>query len=246
MSLPKIVFSDFDGTLTHGTEFGAIFFESLKWLNERDIPLVIVSGRSISWGHFFMTHLPVEAAIMEGGGVIVTRDDNGLPVNEFLVGQNEMTHLESVTHKILRTNPECQLSADSVGRKTDRAIELISLNERPEMEKKITTTFKGEGVRFSKSSVHLNYWVGDISKFKAVRHYLDHHHSAISIDDCLYFGDAPNDQSMFREMKNSVGVSNIAEFEDRLIDKPAVILKGEENAGPYGVFNYLKSLDSNS
>ena len=59
-------------------------------------------------------------------------------------------------------------------------------------------------------------------------------------EDCLYFGDALNDQSMFKEFKRSIGVSNIKPFLDKMQYKPTIVLEGTENRGPYGVYNYLK------
>ena len=51
---PSIVFSDFDGTLTDHTEFSPAFFEILSLLKEQNTPLVIVTGRSLSWAHFLI------------------------------------------------------------------------------------------------------------------------------------------------------------------------------------------------
>ena len=80
----KIVLSDFDGTLTFKEELGAIFFEILDLLKGKQIPLVIVTGRSLSWGHFLLTHFPfLTDVIVEGGGIIVKR--NGKIITEELV-----------------------------------------------------------------------------------------------------------------------------------------------------------------
>ena len=64
----------------------------------------------------------------------------------------------------------------------------------------------------------------------------------VSLDDCLYFGDALNDQSVFKRMKHTVGVSNISRYLDRMVHRPEVILAGEENYSIKGVYNFLKSL----
>ncbi len=54
---PKLVLSDFDGTLTEHTELTPKFFEILELLKASNIPLLIVTGRSLSWAHFLLTHL---------------------------------------------------------------------------------------------------------------------------------------------------------------------------------------------
>jgi hypothetical protein len=89
----------------------------------------------------------------------------------------------------------------------------------------------------------MNFWCGEVSKFLAVEHFLKKHQQVQK--DCIFFGDSLNDQAMFKSFENSIGVSNISVVLDRMEHKPRVILKGEENAGPWGVLNYLRSqLDS--
>jgi hypothetical protein len=45
---------------------------------------------------------------------------------------------------------------------------------------------------------------------------------------------------MFKSFHHSVGVANINKVMDQLKYLPKEILTGNENDGPYGVFNYLK------
>ena len=66
-----IFFSDFDGTLTLDGHLTREFFDVVDFIKKHGHELVIVSGRSLSWGHFFLTHFPFNACIMEGGGVIL-------------------------------------------------------------------------------------------------------------------------------------------------------------------------------
>ena len=76
---PKIVFSDFDGTLTYGSRLLSAFFQILELLEKNNIPLVIITGRSLSWGQFLISHFPyLKHVITEGGGNIITRNERGL------------------------------------------------------------------------------------------------------------------------------------------------------------------------
>ena len=52
----KIVFSDFDGTLTNEKMLGSQIFDILDLTAKNNCELVVVSGRSVSWGHFLLTH----------------------------------------------------------------------------------------------------------------------------------------------------------------------------------------------
>lgn len=243
--MTKIVFSDFDGTLTHeNRELTHTFFEILEHLKQHQQELVIVSGRSLSWGHFFLTHFPqLSSVIMEGGGVILARDAKKNDISEhLLVSHGEIQQLESVTEELLQLFPHIPLSVDSFGRKTDRAIEFEQMQD--EEIQQVLQFLKTRKVNYSKSNVHINFWCGEISKYHGVKTFLERFRPDISHKDAIFFGDAPNDQSMFQLFENSVGVANIRRCLDRLEHKPRTILQGEENDGPKGVFNHMKKLNS--
>lgn len=235
-----IFFSDFDGTLTTDGELTRDFFEILDFIKKHDRELIIVSGRSLSWGHFFLTHFPLSSCIMEGGGVIVYRDHRGEIVEEPLVSKAELDRLENFTVQLKHKFPHVPLSADSFGRLTDRAIEFHLMDEA--WIEDVMVYMKKENVNFSKSNVHINFWCGEISKFLGVKHFLEKYRPELKQSDCWFFGDAPNDQSMFELFHNSVGVSNIKHCLDRLDHKPRIILDGDENIGPKGVLNHIRTL----
>ncbi|HXH31115.1 MAG TPA: HAD-IIB family hydrolase [Bacteriovoracaceae bacterium] len=236
-----IIFSDFDGTLTQeGRELTRDFFDILDLLKKHHHELVIVSGRSLSWGHFFLTHFPVKACIMEGGGVIVYTDEKGEIVEEPLVSPEQITCLENFTTKLQHHYPRVPLSADSFGRLTDRAIEFHLMDESWVTE--VMSFMDKEKINYSKSNVHINFWCGEISKYLGVKYFLEKYRPAFDPERCWFFGDAPNDESMFELFNNSVGVSNIEKCLHRLKHKPRIILEGEENSGPKGVLNFIKNL----
>lgn len=238
----KFIFSDFDGTLTYKESLSPIFFELLSFLEQKNIPLVIVTGRSLSWGHFLLTHFPyLKDVIVEGGGAIVSRRGKHI-TEELLISQSDVLKLADFSTVFVESFPHTPLSVDSFGRKTDRAIELHDLKEGV-LFHHVEDFLRQHHINFSTSNVHMNFWCGEVSKFLAVEHFLKKHHQVQK--DCVFFGDSLNDQAMFKSFENSVGVSNISSVLDRLEFKPKIILKGEENAGPWGVLNFLKSqLDS--
>lgn len=235
-----IFFSDFDGTLTkEGRGLTREFFDILDHVKTHNQELVIVSGRSLSWGHFFLTHFPLKACIMEGGGVICYLDERGEIVEEPLVSPTEIARLEKFTTNLKRLYPHVPLSVDSFGRLTDRAIEFHLMDEAWVDE--VMVFMKKENINFSKSNVHINFWCGEISKYLGVMHFLAKYRSGKKEESCWFFGDAPNDESMFEHFHNSVGVSNIKHCLHKLSHKPRIILEGEENAGPSGVLNFIRS-----
>jgi hydroxymethylpyrimidine pyrophosphatase-like HAD family hydrolase len=112
----------------------------------------------------------------------------------------------------------------------------------PEWIKEVIQFMDQHKINYSRSNVHINFWAGEISKYLGVKHFLQHFRPKHKEEDCWFFGDAPNDQSMFELFHNSVGVSNIKHCLNRLQHKPRIILEGEENAGPKGVLNFIKAL----
>lgn len=236
-----IFFSDFDGTLTlEGRELTRDFFEIIDHIHKHGHELVIVSGRSLSWGHFFLTHFPLKACIMEGGGVILYLDERGEIVEEPLVSGAELEKLRQFTTKLKHHYPHVPLSADSFGRLSDRAIEFHLMDES--WIDQVMSFMDTEKINYSKSNVHINFWCGNISKYLGVKKFIEKYRPTIEQKDCWFFGDAPNDESMFELFHNSVGVSNIKKCLHRLNHKPRIILEGEENAGPRGVMNFIKRL----
>jgi HAD superfamily hydrolase (TIGR01484 family) len=236
----KIVFSDFDGTLTNNGKLGAVFFDLLDIIQKNNSELVIVSGRSVSWGHFLVTHFPLKHVIMEGGGVVVSRTVEGEIKEDFLVDGKTLGDLTHATREIQKHHPEVILSVDSFGRRSDRAVEFSQMSA--EDVEKFENYMRKEGINFSRSNVHINFWLGEISKARAIKYYLEKYSPHIGKEECIFYGDAKNDESVFEYLDNTVGVSNIINVLDELEHKPRIVLEGKENAGAHGVYNHLKEI----
>lgn len=229
----KYVLSDFDGTLTNENMIGPEFLQVLSFLKEKKIELVIVTGRSVSWAHFLLTHFPVHTVIAEGGGVAVSKD---LTLKTYSSSE-ELSRLDKLSKSLIEEFKEISLSADSFGRLCDRAIELSLLKELNLLDK-VQSFLQGK-CHFSCSNVHLNFWLGDISKEKASLDFCQL--NDISSKDIIYFGDAPNDQGMFRTFTESVGVSNISSYLDQMESRPKYILEGKDKEGAKGVLYFLRN-----
>ncbi len=237
---PKIIFSDFDGTLTQGEALSKNFFDVLELVAKLSAELVIVTGRSVSWAHFLLTHFPLKTVISEGGGVISRKHQHDI-VDHSMATTAQEKSIARIAHELPLCFLDMNLTADSFGRRTDRAIDLSKVSD-VKIRAQVEEYLQKEGASFSSSSVHLNFWMGDFTKASTALEYLKRYHTGISKEQCLFFGDGLNDQSMFTEFPHSVGVSNIALVLNKLSPAPAVVLKGEACAGVLGVVHYLKSL----
>lgn len=235
---PKIVLSDFDGTLTDHTELGPIFFEVVDFLKARKIPLLIVTGRSLSWGQFLLTHVNyLSGIIVEGGAAYLWRDSNGDIHEHSFVAAKDLARLQEAALEIQDRFPKVKLSADSFGRKYDRAIELRDLERLPKVHQEIESFLHASGINFSCSNVHLNFWAGDISKQNASSWFLKQ--NKIEKEHTIYFGDSMNDQGMFANFPNTIGVANIASILAKLNPAPSHITKAP---GPLGVLERLNQI----
>lgn len=239
---PKLILSDFDGTISHGHRLTKEFPMILELCAEHDIPFIVHTGRSISWGHFLATHYDeIPFAIAEGGGVYVCRDERGLLEEKYLVTTEQRERLAAIAQEVPKKFG-VNLSVDSLGRVTDRAIELRDFADakNPKLMDEIKSYFDAHEVNYSQSNVHLNFWIGDVDKYQGLLFFLGNEFPSVKLDEIWFFGDSMNDAPMFEKLPYAVGVSNIKNILRQLDKKPTVVLEGSENEGPFGVYNFLK------
>lgn len=244
---PKVVFSDFDGTLTVGCELTSTFYAIMELLKENNIPLVIVTGRSKSWAHFLLSHFSyLEHVITEGGGVLSGKDLSTKRSfkmwDKLLLPTDEVERLTSLVQVFKEKFPHAEMSLDSFGRETDRAIELTYLLENPEENEKIRAFLTENNINFSTSNIHLNFWCGTLSKMESINYFLQNYMPNVALKESIFFGDSLNDESVFKEHPNSVGVSNVEKVLHQLNHPPKTILKGTDKEGALGVLSYLEEV----
>jgi hydroxymethylpyrimidine pyrophosphatase-like HAD family hydrolase len=115
-------------------------------------------------------------------------------------------------------------AVDKSGRKSYKKLRPMSTMTEGQLKIAIDMMEKDK-INFSKSNVHINFWCGEISKYLGVTKFIKEFRPEITESNSFFFGDAPNDESMFELFHNSVGVSNIQHCLDRLNHKPRIILE---------------------
>jgi HAD superfamily hydrolase (TIGR01484 family) len=72
-SHPKVLLTDFDGTLTGGSDgkLSPAVFARLWELKAQGVMVVVCTGRSVSWGQMIAYAWPVEAVICENGAFLI-------------------------------------------------------------------------------------------------------------------------------------------------------------------------------
>lgn len=235
-----VVFSDLDGTLIDG-DLGPLFLTLIDFLKKRNIPLVVTTGRPSGWGVFMLSHFSyLDQFYSEGGGALTERDKSypGELKGQVLIPKEDVVRLEEITEKVIK-DFKVELSCDSSLRITDRAIEREFFKQDLPKMQKLIDFLERENVSYSVSNIHLNFWIGQVSKWQAIEHYCSRFD--VDVKRSLFFGDSTNDESVFEKHPCSVGVSNISEVWDQLQFKPTHRLEGQLNAGPKGVLNFLQN-----
>ncbi|MEO1636774.1 MAG: HAD hydrolase family protein, partial [Cyanobacteria bacterium J06631_9] len=70
-----LVATDMDGTLTAKGEFTPGLLQAFGKLRDRNIKVMIVTGRSAGWVSGLVNYLPVVGAIAENGGIYIDKSN---------------------------------------------------------------------------------------------------------------------------------------------------------------------------
>ncbi len=229
----EFIFTDIDDTITKD---GMMPYETLREvysLQKAGIEVVLVTGRPAGWCDYFARMWPVAAVIGENGAFYFSYNRRKKSMKRvFLVSEEERkknrVKLNILKEKVLAGVPGCRISADQPFRIADLAID-IREDVEPLSDESVDTlcriiTRMGAGYKIS--SIHVNCWYGTYDKLSCFNVFLKDY-AAKSVeqlqDKILYVGDSPNDEPMFRGLKNTVAVANIRAYESILKSPPQYI-----------------------
>jgi HAD superfamily hydrolase (TIGR01484 family) len=241
------VFTDIDDTLT--TE-GAITPDALQALSElkaAGLLVVPITGRPVGWSEPFAAQWPVDAIVAENGAAALVHP-NGQPLRK-IYQQDAVTRavnlerMQQVLVQIERTIAGAKRSQDSAGRETDIAIDHSEFTQLPAPAiDAVVHTLQAAGMTATVSSIHINAWFGEHSKFSGAQWIVKQlwgRDLQSEMDRWVYVGDSTNDQVMFEHFAHSVGVANIRRFESQLQHPPRFIAPSERGAGFAEVAQHL-------
>lgn len=231
------VLTDIDDTLTRDGAIEASALQALQALAHAGVPVIAITGRPAGWSEPFALSWPVAAIVAENGGVMLRRTADGAVQHDFTQAPGERTanfaRLQACAAAVLREVPGTTLAQDSAGRLTDIAIDHSEFAHLgPDQIDAVLRVMRSHGLTATVSSIHINGWIGDHSKWTAAEwavHELTG--DTFAPADWLYVGDSTNDQLMFERMPLSVGVANIARFWAELRVKPTYVTAGERGDG---------------
>jgi hypothetical protein len=238
LSQVRVVLTDVDGTLTtKGLLLGSTI-DALAALRDAGIRVGLVSGRPAGWGECWARTLPVEAVVVENGGLtFVWREGRLVKRYAEPDGERERNRarLRREIARVMKEFPEARLSSDSAYTEVDIAIdhnEEVKLP--PGTAREIEALLQRRGVKAVRSSVHVNCWLGDFDKRSASFRLLSDEwglRPRPSDARVVYAGDSFNDAPMFEAVRLSVGVANVRAVLGEIACAPAYVTRAEEGHG---------------
>lgn len=233
------VLVDIDDTLsTHGKLTSAAF-EALWQLHDAGFRVAVVTGRPAGWCDHIARFWPVDCVIGENGAFYFYHDGSKLR-QRFIHGAEERQQfrkrLGALRELILSEVPGTALASDQPYRESDLAIDFcedVAPLERASVLR-IKGLFEQAGARAKISSIHVNGWFGEFDKLSTARLWAQERLNsdlAVERETCVYCGDSPNDEPMFRFFPLSFGMANVRPFLSLMAHPPAYLCEQECGAG---------------
>lgn len=223
----SVVFTDIDDTLTWEGRLPTDTFLALQRLADAGITVVPVTGGCGGWADCIIRTWPVSTIIAENGSFWLHQNDQSHVERHFLLPEDtrhtNMQQLHEWGAAFRAAFPMIPYTQDQDFRLTDIAFDIGQQNS---VEKSVAEAaaawWQDKAVTARLSSIHLNVWMGSYTKASAALRWLARQ-DGLSMEQCIFIGDSPNDESMFAEFPISVGVSNIARFLSVLAHQPTYI-----------------------
>lgn len=231
----RFLLTDVDDTLTFQGRLSAEAYAALERLDRAGIVVVPVTAAPAGWCDLIARMWPVGAVVGENGGFYFSLDRQTRAVRrEFWLSADErarsMARLRDVAEQILSTVLGAGPAPDQPFRQITWAIEPSG----PSAADEIAAAWHAAGAHWTINSLWVLGWLGDFDKLSMS---LRMAREAFAVDlasdreAVLYVGDSLNDEPMFRFFPNSVGVSTVASYLDRLEATPRYVTTGAGGTG---------------
>jgi HAD superfamily hydrolase (TIGR01484 family) len=240
------VCTDIDDTLTRNGQIEPVALAALDRLSAAGLPVIAITGRPALWCRDLSSDWPLAAVVAENGAVALLPDRPGhagqaAASRHFEFAQDPATRaanslrLADVARRILAEVPGATLARDSAGRLTDIAVdhsEFAHLDA--DAITRVVALMVDAGMQASVSSIHINGWFGEHSKWTGAVWMLQRlfgRDLVAEIANWVYVGDSPNDEALFERFPVAVGVANLVDFAARLRVWPAWLTDEPRGAG---------------
>ncbi|CAM2927184.1 HAD-IIB family hydrolase [Vibrio rarus] len=233
--------TDVDDTLTWQGKLPDVTLKALYELEQVGVNVVAVTGACAGWCDQMAKLWPIHGVIGENGAFWMVKHLTGFKVHTQLPlskMQNQQAQLKQHLQVLLAQYSDITFASDQSFRWCDVAINLSQ--DRLPVSDKIaqqlmhqcrSLVIDGQPVHATRSSIHLNVWIGDHNKRATAEAYLraNGHNQGSRFQQVSYVGDSLNDEAMFEWLPTTYGVNNIRKVLTQLTHKPSHLL--EHNGG---------------
>jgi HAD superfamily hydrolase (TIGR01484 family) len=234
------VLTDIDDTLTYEGRLPGQTYLAMERLQQAGYRIIPVTAGSSGWCDLIARMWPVDAVVGENGGLYFRRDnDRRTMIRRYWSRETEreeqVRSLMTLAEQVMVAIPATKLSADQRYRETTLALTSLS-DALPDQTdaKRIAQLLRAAGSRTTANSMWVLGWTGGFDKLAMTRRLIA---ELFSLDieaerqRFIYVGDSLNDESMFQFFPNSVGVSTVSRFLDRMSAPPQWVTRGPGGAG---------------
>ncbi len=234
----KAVALDLDGTLLTSTkDITKENIETLEALEKKGVKIIIVTGRPIVTAKKALEPLKIKVDLICGNGAVVydVREDKIIEENllqapqlkkiiEFCREKKQNLNIYKGNHWFAENSDSEESKLYKKGVKMDpvvvdfktleneNVVKTILIGEHDHLEniKKELEDLMGDEVYMTFSQErYLEVLNKDVNKGKALKRHLER--NSISLDECIAFGDAPNDEEMLKIVGIGVTMGNAHE-----------------------------------
>ena len=238
------VFTDIDDTLTTHGAITPDALQALADLRNSGLQVIPVTGRHVGWCLPFLNgsdsspRWPVDAMVAENGAVAWVPEGEGFAKRHQQDAETRRLNwarMQAVSQEVMAAVPGLQRSADVGGRDTDISFDYNEFVHLPaESVALAVELLQRAGMHTSVSSIHIHGCFGDFNKWHGacwIVQELLGRDLAQERERWVFVGDSGNDQAMFAQLPNSLGVANISKVADKLTYRPRYVTASERGAG---------------
>ena len=241
----EFILTDIDDTLTTEGQLRSQAYEALWRLHDAGLKVIPITGRPAGWCEMIARFWPVEGIVGENGGFYfryaankgekIKKMHRWFFTDENTIQQNKLK-LSVIEKEVLNSVPGCAIASDQFCRLMDLAVDFCE--DVPALTEadinKIVSIFTKHGAQAKVSSIHVNGWFGQYDKLSTASRFLETEFGLKPNDQlqhCIFVGDSPNDEPMFKHFPHSFGVANVNNFKHRMKHLPTFVSDSEGGEG---------------
>ncbi len=231
----RFVLTDVDDTLTEGARLPAATYGALERLADVGFRVIPITAAPAGWCDLMCRMWPVAAVIGENGGLCFRHDrETATTERRFWTPAAERARhhreLAALGARIAASISGASLAGDQ----PYREMTLAFANPGAPACDEIIAALANAGARTVVNSLWVLGWRGGFDKLAMTRRMMAELFGTDierERDACIYVGDSLNDEPMFGFFANSVGVSAVRHYVDRMTTPPRWVTRGGGGSG---------------